>query len=127
MGYLYSFLAATCSFNAIDNISELFGPVGYVNGQQATSDAYAVAEYWGGSSTAWATWWFLFALICSVVGLMLAFDGLTYKKDQKVRDIEAPSVNPAYVAATDLVATAPVRQPKAIAVADLPKKTVVIY
>ena len=27
VGYLYSFLAATCSFNAVDNISELFGGV----------------------------------------------------------------------------------------------------
>ena len=47
IGYLYSFLAATCSFNAVDNISELFGGVGYVNGEAAEGDAHAVATYWG--------------------------------------------------------------------------------
>lgn len=81
--YLYSFLSAACSFNAVDNISELYGPVGYVNGQEATSDAHAVAERWGGSYVAWATWWLVFALICSAVGLLFAFDGNTYKKDQR--------------------------------------------
>mmetsp|Transcript_51991 Transcript_51991/g.110471 ORF Transcript_51991/g.110471 Transcript_51991/m.110471 type:complete len:336 (+) Transcript_51991:94-1101(+) len=83
LGYLYSFLAATCSFNAIDNIHELFGPVGYVNGQEATSDAHTVAEYWGGDYKTWATLWFTFASVCSAIGLLLAFDGLTYKSQQK--------------------------------------------
>eukprot|EP00581_Thalassiosira_minuscula_P000839 CAMPEP_0183740876 /NCGR_PEP_ID=MMETSP0737-20130205/60740_1 /TAXON_ID=385413 /ORGANISM="Thalassiosira miniscula, Strain CCMP1093" /LENGTH=297 /DNA_ID=CAMNT_0025976043 /DNA_START=14 /DNA_END=907 /DNA_ORIENTATION=- len=83
VGYLYSFLAATCSFNAVDNISELYGSVGYVNGQPATSDAHTVAEYWGGAYTTWATLWLLFALMCSAIGLLLAFDGNTYKQQQK--------------------------------------------
>jgi len=100
VGYLYSFLAATCSFNAIDNISELFGSVGYVNGEEATSDAHAVAMYWGGSNILWATFWFMFALVCSAVGLLLVFDGVTYKKELKSRDMECPSENPAYTAAT---------------------------
>ncbi|KAL7551565.1 hypothetical protein ACHAWF_014755 [Thalassiosira exigua] len=83
LSYLYSFLAATCSFNAVDNISELYGPVGYVNGEEATSDAHTVAEHWGGTNLSWATFWLIFALGCSAVGLLFAFDGQTYKKDQK--------------------------------------------
>lgn len=86
VGYLYSFLAATCSFNAVDNISELFGGVGYVNGEESTSDAHTVAEYWGGSYTFWATLWLLFALACSAVGLLFAFDGHTYKQNQKATE-----------------------------------------
>ncbi|KAL7537625.1 hypothetical protein ACHAXR_010034, partial [Thalassiosira sp. AJA248-18] len=81
--YLYSFLAATCSFNAVDNISELYGPVGYVNGQESTSDAHSVAEYWGGTYVMWATIWLIFALVCSAVGLLFAFDGHTLKQEQK--------------------------------------------
>ena len=83
VGYLYSFLAATCSFNAVDNISELFGPVGYVNGEEAEGDAHAVAEHWGGTDTMWASLWFVFALVCSAIGLLFATDGHTYKRDQK--------------------------------------------
>lgn len=83
LGYLYSFLAATCSFNAVDNISELFGGVGYVNGEVAEGDAHAVAEHWGGTNGIWATLWLVFALICSVVGLLFPFDGFTYKKGQQ--------------------------------------------
>lgn len=94
LGYLYSFLAATCSFNAVDNISELFGSVGYVNGQEATSDAHTVAEYWGGTYTTWATLWLVFALVCSAVGLLLAFDGRTYKQQQKAPvDTQLPCEN----------------------------------
>lgn len=95
VGYLYSFLAATCSFNAVDNISELFGGVGYVNGQPAEGDAHSVAEHWGGTDVAWASWWFSFALICSAVGLLFAFDGSTYKNGQK-EDMEQQAQNPAY-------------------------------
>lgn len=83
LGYLYSFLAATCSFNAVDNISELFGGVGYVNGEPAAGDASAVAEHWGGTDKMWATMWFVGALICSAIGLLFPFDGTTYKKGQK--------------------------------------------
>ncbi|KAL9185494.1 hypothetical protein ACHAXT_003271 [Thalassiosira profunda] len=80
--YLYSFLAATCSFNAVDNITELYG-TGYVNGEESTSDADTVAEFWGGTSAGWATWWLFFSLICSAIGLLFAFDGLTLKRAQK--------------------------------------------
>jgi len=96
--YLYSFLAATCSFNALDNIWELYGPVGYVNGEEVTSDAHAVAEYWGGTYATWATWWLLFSLACSAIGLLFAFDGTTYKQGQKgaaagTGDVELPREN----------------------------------
>jgi len=47
---IYHISAATTSFNAVDNISELFGGVGYVNGQEVEGDAQSVAEYWGGIS-----------------------------------------------------------------------------
>jgi hypothetical protein len=80
--YLYSFLAATCSFNAVDNISELFGGVGYVNGEVSENDAMAVAEQWGGTNIMWASIWFVFALVCSAIGLLFAFDGITYKKHE---------------------------------------------
>jgi hypothetical protein len=83
VGYLYSFLAATCSFNAVDNISELFGGVGYVNGEEAEGDASAVAQKWGGIGVMWASLWLIFALVCSAIGLLFAFDGLTYKKQQR--------------------------------------------
>lgn len=83
VGYLYSFLAATCSFNAVDNISELFGGVGYVNGEESENDAMAVAEHWGGTNIMWALIWFVFALGCSAIGLLFAFDGLTYKKQER--------------------------------------------
>lgn len=84
VGYLYSFLAATCSFNAVDNISELFGGVGYVNGEVAENDAMAVAEHWGGTNIVWASIWLGFALVCSAIGLLFAFDGLTYKKQEQL-------------------------------------------
>lgn len=83
VGYLYSFLAATCSFNAVDNISELFQGVGYVNGQPTEGDAHTVAEYWGGTNIIWATYWLIFALVCSAIGLLFAFDGHVYKQHQK--------------------------------------------
>ena len=84
VGYLYSFLAATCSFNAVDNISELFGGVGYVNGEVAENDAMAVAEHWGGTNILWASIWLGFALVCCAIGLRFAFDGLTYKEQEQL-------------------------------------------
>lgn len=83
VGYLYSFLAATCSFNAVDNISDLFEGVGYVNGQPTDGDAHTVADVWGGTNIMWASWWLIFALVCSAIGLLFAFDGSVYKKHQK--------------------------------------------
>ena len=88
VGYLYSFLAATCSFNAVDNISELFKGEGYVNGQPTEGDAHTVAEYWGGHHIVWAAYWFIFAFVCSGVGLLFAFDGIVYKQHQKHQKLE---------------------------------------
>lgn len=98
VGYLYSFLAATIAFNSIDNISELFGGQGYVNGEPSENDANAVAEHWGGTTIMWASIWFVFALVCSSVGLLFAFDGLAYKEETRnptitVDDREADLTN----------------------------------
>jgi hypothetical protein len=82
VGYLYSLLAATCSFNAVNIISKLFGGVGYVNGEEAEGNVLAVAHKWGGIGVMWASLWLVFALICSAIGLLFAFDGLTFKKQQ---------------------------------------------
>lgn len=84
VAYLYSFLAATCSFNAFTSIKQLFAPgQGYVNGQPVYSDAHTVAEYAGGTYVMWATIWMVFAIIMSTIGILCAFDGLTFKKGQK--------------------------------------------
>ena len=80
---IYHISAATTSFNAVDNISELFGGVGYVNGQEVEGDAHSVAGYWGGISIMWASLWFVFALGCSSIGLIFALDGSTYKKEKQ--------------------------------------------
>lgn len=66
----------------MDNISDLFGGVGYVNGQEVEGDAHSVAEYWGGISIMWASLWFVFTLGCSAIGLF-AVDGSTYYKKGK--------------------------------------------
>jgi len=84
VAYLYSFLAATCSFNAITSIKHLFAPgQGYVNGEPVYSDAHTVAEYAGGTYVMWATIWMVFAVIMSTIGLVFAVDGHTYKKGQE--------------------------------------------
>lgn len=84
VAYLYSFLAATCSFNAITSIKHLFAPgQGYVNGEPVYSDAHTVAEYAGGTYIMWATIWMIFAVIMSTIGLVFALDGQTYKQGQK--------------------------------------------
>jgi hypothetical protein len=83
VGYLYSFLAATIAFNSVDNISELFGGQGYVNGQPSENDANAVAEQWGGTTFMWSVIWFIFAMVCCSIGLLFAFDGITYTKEQR--------------------------------------------
>jgi hypothetical protein len=44
----------------------------------------AVAEHWGGTNIVWASIWLGFALVCSAIGLLFAFDGLTYKKQEQL-------------------------------------------
>jgi hypothetical protein len=91
VGYLYSFLAATCSFNAIDSIQDLFD-IGYgesyVNGEARSSDAHTVAEIWALPYQFWAVCWLVFALVMSAIGLVFAFDGKTYKQEQKQRQLQ---------------------------------------
>lgn len=86
VAYLYSFLAATCSFNAFTTIKYLFASgQGYVNGNPVNSDAHTVAEYAGGTYIMWATIWMVFAIVMSTIGLLFAFDGRTYKKGQQAQ------------------------------------------
>ena len=86
VAYLYSFLAATCSFNAFTSIKQLFAPgQGYVNGDPVYSDAHTVAEYAGGTYVMWAAIWMGFAVVMSTIGLVFAFDGRTYKKGQQAQ------------------------------------------
>ena len=111
LAYLYSFLVATCSLNAVDNISELYGPVGNMNGREASSDAHSVAEYWGWSYKTWATTWLVFALVCSAVGLLFAFDGRTYKQQQNSEgDIELPGENEIAATAVPVATAMPISQ-----------------
>jgi hypothetical protein len=104
VGYLYSFLAATCSFNAVANISELFKGVGYVNGQQTEGDAHTVAEYWGLTNNFWAAYWLIFALGCSALGLLFAFDGTVYKKHKKQQKLKEMNTTSTHAEDNNLVA-----------------------
>mmetsp|Transcript_29804 Transcript_29804/g.65610 ORF Transcript_29804/g.65610 Transcript_29804/m.65610 type:complete len:320 (+) Transcript_29804:126-1085(+) len=83
VGYLFSFLAATCAFNAVESIQELFGGTGYVNGEPMQSDAHSVSEYIGMSYLFWATLWFIFAIVMSLIALIFVLDGSTFKEEQK--------------------------------------------
>ena len=82
-----------------------------MNGQEATSDAHTVADYWGGNYTTWATLWLVFALVCSAVGLLLAFDGHTYKQQHKTPgDVESQGGNVMLTPTAPPPPTAPVRR-----------------
>lgn len=88
MGYLFAFLAATCSFNAVTSVHDLFAAGEfYVGGQPRYSDAHTVAEYALLPYWFWASCWFAFAIIMSLVGLLFAMD----HKEQRVVDREAAS------------------------------------
>jgi Peptidase M50B-like len=83
--YLYCFLAATCSFNALDAINDLMNMnpgEAYVNGQESSTDAHTVSDIWGMTYQFWALIWLIFGLIMSTIGLLLPFNGLTYLKNQ---------------------------------------------
>merc|ERR1711862_529547 len=81
--FLYSLLAATCSFNAVDSITDLYA-VGnlYVDGEPMPSDAVSVAGCWGATSGFWATWWLMIAIVMSFVGLVFALDKSPSTKQQ---------------------------------------------
>ena len=90
VGYLFAFLAATCSFNTVTRIHDLFAPgVGYVGGEPRYSDAYTVAEYTLLPYWFWAGCWFTFAIIMSLVGLLFAID----HKEQRIMDREVASAH----------------------------------
>ncbi|CAB9504224.1 expressed unknown protein [Seminavis robusta] len=84
--YMYCFLAATCSFNALDAINDLMDiqeGEAYVNGQQTSTDAHTVADLIGMTYGFWAVLWLIFGLFMSAVGLLLPFNGVTYQKNKK--------------------------------------------
>ena len=84
--YLYCFLAATCSFNALDSINDLLDiqeGEAYVNGQQTSTDAQTVANYWGMTYSFWAVLWLIFGLFMSAIGLLFPFNGSTYQNNKK--------------------------------------------
>lgn len=92
--YLYCFVAATCSFNALDSINDLLdmqGGEAYVNGQQTSTDAHTVADLWGGTYGSWAATWLIFGLTMSAIGLLFPFDGVTYAKERKQQTKSAAS------------------------------------
>ena len=75
LDYLYGFLAATCSLNAVESIHDLYGASqGYAGGELMNSDAHTVAEYWGGDYRVWATIWLLTAIVLTAVGVLYARD-----------------------------------------------------
>lgn len=83
--YLYCFLAATCSFNALDSINDLMDMQpgeAYVNGQQSSTDAHTVADLWGLTYQIWALIWLIFGFVMSAIGLLLPFNGVTYLMNQ---------------------------------------------
>lgn len=85
---LYAFLAATCSMNALMDIKHLFGSSeGYVNGEVHNTDAHQVAQYWGNDYRFWATLWFLFAVVATLVGVFCSRDARELKR--KKVDINA--------------------------------------
>jgi len=86
--YLYSFMAATCSFNALDSINDVLdmgAGESYVNGQATSSDAHTVADLIGMTYGFWATLWLIFALVMSTIGLLFPFNGITYQQNKKAQ------------------------------------------
>lgn len=84
--YLYCFLAAACSFNALDAINDLLDiqpGEAYVNGQATSTDAHSVADRIGGTYKFWAVLWLIFGLFMSAIGLLLPFNGVTYAKNKR--------------------------------------------
>lgn len=74
--WLYTFLAAATSLNAISSIRTLFGAVHIVNGQEAGStDARTVGELLLLPWWVWASGWMLLALVCTAGGLRFAVKG----------------------------------------------------
>ena len=84
--YLYSFMAAICSFNALDAINDLMDiqpGQAYVNGQESSTDAHTVADLIGMTYGFWAFLWLLFGILMSALGLFFPFDGITILQEKR--------------------------------------------
>ena len=75
MRTVYVVLAVTCALNAITSVRSLFGDNQQVNGAPSSTDAHAMAEFAGGTSTGWALLWLFSALASTVVGILFAVPG----------------------------------------------------
>jgi len=72
-GWLYTFLAAATSLNAITSVRGLFGAVQMIDGQPAGStDARSVGELLLIPWWVWASGWLVLAVACTFVGLRWA-------------------------------------------------------
>ena len=68
-GWLYTFLAAVTSLDAVTSIQTLFGSTHLVNGAPSSTDARTVGELLLIPWFAWASLWMVLALICAWIGL----------------------------------------------------------
>jgi hypothetical protein len=69
--------------NALLDIKQLFGSgTGYVNGEVHNTDAHKVSEYWGYDYRFWATAWFVFAVVTTLVGLLFSRDAREWKRSK---------------------------------------------
>jgi len=71
-GWLYTFLATVTSLDAVTSIQTLFGSSHMVNGKPSSTDARTVGELLLVPWFAWASLWFVLALVCAYVGLRYA-------------------------------------------------------
>ncbi len=71
-GWLYTFLAAVTSLDAVTSIQTLFGATHLVNGKPSSTDARTVGELLLVPWFVWAAAWLALALVCAFVGLRYA-------------------------------------------------------
>jgi len=55
------------------------------------SDAHSVSDYIGMSYLFWATLWFIFSIVASLIGLLCVFDGVAYKEEKNRQQEFQPS------------------------------------
>eukprot|EP00539_Tryblionella_compressa_P008390 CAMPEP_0178763448 /NCGR_PEP_ID=MMETSP0744-20121128/17171_1 /TAXON_ID=913974 /ORGANISM="Nitzschia punctata, Strain CCMP561" /LENGTH=350 /DNA_ID=CAMNT_0020418373 /DNA_START=123 /DNA_END=1175 /DNA_ORIENTATION=- len=76
MRALYTVVAVTTSMNAIASVRALYGPTQTINGEDAISDAHAMAEMINGTSSwMWATIWLLLGILFTFLGIVFAIPG----------------------------------------------------
>lgn len=89
LDHLYAFLALTCSMNALLDIKNLYGSdQGYVGGELMNTDAHTVAEYWGNDYRFWATLWFIFAIVMTLIGIFGAVDAREMKHKGSTKPVD---------------------------------------